>query len=241
MKKVNLIIPLNGNGTRFGEFSEPKPLIKILNKEMIFWLLDNLNLTNVRKVFIPYNRKLKKYNFEQIIYQRYGNKKIHLICLENDTRGAAETLKQTVQVLAEKEKKYNFMCFDCDTFYFEDVIDKYINSSNKNIIYYFEDNTPAEIYSFIEIDKNRVINISEKQRISNFANCGIFCFKDAHIIEKYCNLLIYNNIRQKNEFYISGIYKLLIESKIVVNAIKINNFNCVGTPEQMRQFVETKK
>jgi hypothetical protein len=42
---------------------------------------------------------------------------------------------------------------------------------------------------------------------------------------------------QKNEFYISGIYDLLIKSKINVNAIKINNFYCAGTPEQLQEVV----
>ena len=43
---MNIIIPLGGKGERFCKegYSMPKPLIKIMNKEMIFWVLDNLNI-----------------------------------------------------------------------------------------------------------------------------------------------------------------------------------------------------
>jgi NDP-sugar pyrophosphorylase family protein len=90
MNKINLIIPLNGIGSRFKEYTEPKPLIKIFDKEMIFWLLDNLDLSLVNKIFIPYNRKLRDYNFEQRVAERYTLEKIHLLCVPYDTLGAAE-------------------------------------------------------------------------------------------------------------------------------------------------------
>ena len=46
---MNIIIPLGGKGERFIKegFFQPKPLIKILNKEMILYVLDNLNLSEV--------------------------------------------------------------------------------------------------------------------------------------------------------------------------------------------------
>jgi choline kinase len=237
MNKINLIFPLNGIGNRFSHFSSPKPLIKIFEKEMFFWLLDNLELKLVNKIIIPYNRILKDYNFEQKLIDRYGVDKFCFICVPYDTRGAAETLKFALDNIEEEQLKYNFMCMDCDTFYFDNVIEKYINSNNKNVIYYFKDKTKKDIFSFIKIKNNSVIEIAEKNRISNFANCGIFCFENGYIIKNYCNILINNNIMQKNEFYISGIYDLLIKSKINVNAIKINNFYCAGTPEQLQEVV----
>ena len=41
---MNIIIPIGGKGERFTKcgYSLPKPLIKIFDKEMIFYVLDNL-------------------------------------------------------------------------------------------------------------------------------------------------------------------------------------------------------
>lgn len=53
---MNIIIPLGGKGERFVKegYLQPKPLIKILNKEMIFYVLDNLELSKDDKIFIIY-------------------------------------------------------------------------------------------------------------------------------------------------------------------------------------------
>ena len=41
---MNIIIPLGGKGERFKNkgYEQPKPLIPIFNKPMIFYVLDNL-------------------------------------------------------------------------------------------------------------------------------------------------------------------------------------------------------
>jgi NDP-sugar pyrophosphorylase family protein len=53
---MNIIIPLGGKGERFQKngFTSPKPLIKIFDKEMILYVLDNLNLSVDDKLFIIY-------------------------------------------------------------------------------------------------------------------------------------------------------------------------------------------
>jgi molybdopterin-guanine dinucleotide biosynthesis protein A len=43
---MNIIIPLGGVGSRFAAegYTRPKPLIRVLGKEMIRWVLDSLDL-----------------------------------------------------------------------------------------------------------------------------------------------------------------------------------------------------
>lgn len=81
---MNIIIPLGGIGERFkkSKYSEFKPLIKILDKEMIFYVLDNLNLHEEDNIFIIYNNLLDKHNFCQTI-KNYIKKNIYLVKLEN--------------------------------------------------------------------------------------------------------------------------------------------------------------
>jgi len=46
---MNIIIPLGGKGERFSKngYTQPKPLIPILDKCMIEYVLDNLTITSV--------------------------------------------------------------------------------------------------------------------------------------------------------------------------------------------------
>ena len=64
-----ILIPLGGLGTRFKKlgYKLPKPLINVMGKPIIFWLLDNLNLNNIDYVVIPYNSEIDKYRFSHLL------------------------------------------------------------------------------------------------------------------------------------------------------------------------------
>ena len=89
---MNIIIPLGGKGERFAKegYSQPKPIIPILNKEMIFYVLDNLDLQSDDKIFIIYSADLDKYNFRNIVSKKYQNTRF--ISLNYQTAGAVETI-----------------------------------------------------------------------------------------------------------------------------------------------------
>ena len=94
-----IIIPLGGIGQRFkkGGFSKPKALIDVFGKPIIYYLLDNLSdniskLNNKSLIYIPYNKEYIPFNFENIIKNKYSKLNLKFFKLENETRGAAETI-----------------------------------------------------------------------------------------------------------------------------------------------------
>ena len=92
---MNIIIPLGGIGKRFSDngYTKPKPLIKVLGKEIIFWLLDSLNIEESDNVYIPYNEFLDAYNFEEIVNSKYPNIKLKTL---PPTNGPSETIKLSI-------------------------------------------------------------------------------------------------------------------------------------------------
>ena len=67
---MNIIIPLGGKGERFSKngYTCPKPLIKIFEKTMIEYVLDNLSINHMEdKVFIIYNYDLDNHDFSNFI------------------------------------------------------------------------------------------------------------------------------------------------------------------------------
>ena len=63
-----IIIPIGGIGNRFKKenYKNPKALITINNKCVIYWLLDNIKISNNYTVWIPYNEKEYK-SYEIVI------------------------------------------------------------------------------------------------------------------------------------------------------------------------------
>ena len=234
---MNIIIPLCGFGSRFSDegYLNPKPLIKIMGKEMIFWVIDNLNLSTNDTVTIIYHNSLDSFNFTDRVKRRYSN--INFIRVDERTRGAAETLLYGLNNI-KIDMKDPIMVMDGDTFYNDDIISRYKKIKN-NSIFYFEDFDDKPIYSYIDMDVNKIKDIKEKEKISNNANSGCYCFESADLAKKYCDKVVSNNVMSKQEFYISNVYSEMIKDNIDVFGEKVDSFVCLGTPLLIKIFCES--
>ena len=234
------MIPMNGLGNRFRDegYSLPKPLINVLGKPMIFWLLDNLKLEHIEEVIVPYTTLLDSYGFQSRLRDRYKNVKFRFFPLNQPTRGAAETVLVALDNLDDESLERNIMIMDCDTFYFDNIIETYLQCSDKNHIFYFKDSQEQPIYSYIKLDQSQVLDIAEKQKISDYANCGVYCFASGKKLKSRCQTLLDQQQKQQGEYYISGIYKLLLAEHEHIGATEVDNFHCVGTPLQLKIFCE---
>ena len=101
---MNILIPLGGIGKRFGDFgyNKPKPLIKVLGKEIIFWLLESLKLDPSDKVYIAYTEILDYYNFSDIITSKFPS--INVLSIPS-TRGASETILLSLENFRIEDRK----------------------------------------------------------------------------------------------------------------------------------------
>jgi capsule biosynthesis phosphatase len=238
---MNIVIPLGGLGERFLNegYNLPKPLIKILGKSMIQHVIDKLTLQPSDNLIIIYNKCLNKNDFDKIIKQEYDN--VYLIELNFQTEGAVQTILHGLNILEKMDAsilKKKYVILDGDTIYNTDILNTFRSQIN-NAIYCFEDENEKPIYSYIKIDENNiVIDIKEKCKISNIANTGCYCFEDGNILKIYCEKVIKENIREKNEYYTSCVIKEMInDNKIFqANIIKKSDFDCVGTPFQLKMY-----
>jgi capsule biosynthesis phosphatase len=235
---MNIIIPLGGIGERFKKenYNEPKPLIKIFGKSMIFHVIDNLKLNLNDNLIIIHNKELNKFNFNNILKTKYPN--IILIELNKQTEGAAETILIGLNSIDKKMLNNKNILLDCDTFYKTDILSIYRNQKN-NAVFCFKDTQSKPIYSYIKFDSKNIINeIKEKNKISDYANTGCYCFENGHILKKYCENILSNNIRQNNEFYTSGVINAMINDNHIfeANIINYEDVICVGTPFQLKIY-----
>ncbi len=240
---MNIIIPLGGKGERFKNngYEDPKPLIKILGKEMIFYVLDNLQLEKDDKVFIIYYN-LDEYKFKERINSVYPS--VEFVSLEFQTKGAAETIFVGLSEIISRTDTKKCVLLDCDTFYTENVLDKFRKISDLNAVFYTMNYEEKPIYSYIQLDDydKSIKRIIEKVKISDCANTGIYCFNDIQELYEYSKFIVENDIRFNNECYTSCIIDKMISDLKPFVGIELNPefvFN-LGTPEQVNRFIINK-
>ena len=232
-----ILIPLGGIGQRFKEngYNKPKALVNVFGKSIISYVLDNLNIEEIDYIYIPYNKEYQHYHFEDTIKKQYSHIPFKFYCMENNTRGAAETINISLNQLEEK-RDVPIICLDADNFYLCNIISKW---KGENVVFTFKDVNKNPIYSYVECNNDEeIINIKEKEKISNKACTGAYGFKSIQTLKKYTLKIIEKNIRQQNEFYTSGVIKEMINDNYIIKNITINRseYICLGTPLQLKLF-----
>tara|TARA_B110000305_G_scaffold108444_1_gene122042 strand:- start:3594 stop:5984 length:2391 start_codon:yes stop_codon:yes gene_type:complete len=239
---MNIIIPIGGKGERFKNkgYINPKPLIDIFEKPMIFYVLDSLNINENDTIYIIYNTLLERDKFTQVIKNNYPL--IEFISLPRDTKGAAETLYLGLKGMNNGITNSNKnIVLDCDTVYQEDIIDIYRNSLYNNAVFYSVKENEKPIYSYIQLDENaKIVDIKEKKKISNNANTGAYCFENIEILCKYCKYILDENIVFNNEPYTSCVINEMIIKNIVFHGIELKDSSIVslGTPTDVEKYIK---
>jgi len=231
-----IVIPLGGIGKRFTDlgYTVPKPLIKVLGKEIIFWVLDNLKINKKDKIYIVYNKDLDKNKFTDY-FGKYPF--INFLRLNNLTQGPVETIYELTKIIEKNHQNEGLLIVDGDTFYRKNII-KNINKK-KNTIFYHSSKIKEPIFSYIKLRGKKVVQIREKIKISNNANTGAYYFNS---IKKF-NFFAFKLLKKNKKIYVSDIYKKLIETNDDVFAQKLldSEFSCLGTPKQVIEFCNKEK
>jgi HAD superfamily hydrolase (TIGR01509 family) len=237
---MNIIIPIGGKGERFSKqgYVEPKPLIPILNKRMIEYVIDNLTLNAEDKLFVIYNQNLNPHGFLELIVKQYPFIIFIEIC---DTRGAAETLYIGIEnIISNHSHCKKCMILDCDTFYTENIVDAFRNSDDNMIFYTYNiDTNPVYSYIAFDDDSSIINDIQEKVKISDNANTGAYAFNDINVLHEYCKHVLDNNITFNNEPYTSCVISEMLKDEYVFTGYKLNNEQVfsLGTPEAVDIYI----
>lgn len=237
---MNIIIPLGGKGERFKNegYIDPKPLIKVLDKEILYYVIDCLDIKKEDKIFIIYNKDLNEYGFKEKIENKYPY--IKLIELNYDTKGATETILYGINIIINQyEYNKKTILIDGDTFYKNNILEIF-RKNEDNLVYYTKNYNKNPIYSYIKMDKNNYINeIQEKNKISNNANTGIYAFKNILELKYYSELVLNENIKFNGEYYTSCIIYKMIQNNIKIKGIEIEDKDVIvlGTPIQVKAYI----
>jgi NDP-sugar pyrophosphorylase family protein len=236
---MNVILPMAGRGSRFSNFgyTTPKPFIEINGKSMFLWALksiEGLHITNLIIIVLEEHRI--QYNLDSILKKNclYPYK---IITLKSVTEGQLCTVMASESHVINNE---SILIISSDTLVISEINDiiNDDNSSADGII----STMISEIgnnWSFVKLDElGNVIEVAEKNRISNYISTGLYYFKNSNTFFKYAHQLIDMNIRVNGEFYIIPVYELLLKNSLNVKIANSIQMWDMGNPEAKRIFEE---
>jgi len=229
---MKYILLCGGIGKRCNQYSLPKPLNYINGKHLIEFIVESIPSA---EIYIIYNSALDQYNFKEIVKNKFKDRRFSFSALDFLTRGAVETALVGIRMFEWSE---NSDVSEPIVFIDNDNIHTFPDLSNTtgHFICYGTDFVKQN-YSFITIYDNRVIAIEEKVKISDYFCCGLYGFANVNDFVSLANELIDRNMKTKQEFYFSQLYKLLIARGEYILPIAVSETKHLGTLPEIQQVV----
>ena len=238
MKKINILIPMAGEGKRFFDagYDIPKFLINIFDKPMIENVINSLNLEG-NYIYIVQKKHYDEYNIDKILNAITPGCKI--IQVENKTDGAARTTLFAEDLINNNDP---LIIFNSDQIIEWDVNNflQFINKDIDGAILTFK--ASGKKWSYVKIDDNKkIIQVAEKEEISNDATAGLYYWRNGSDYVKYAKQMIVKNIKVNNEFYVAPVYNEAILDNKIIYPFEINKMWGVGTPEDLEIYISKQK
>jgi len=238
-KKMNVLIPMAGNGSRFAQagYTFPKPLIEVHGKPMIQVVVDNLAV-DANFIFVVQKSHREKYNLDSMLSLICPGCKI--VEVDGVTEGAACTVLLAKDFINNDEP---LVIANSDQFIEWNSLEFFYKMNEQNLdagIVSFRATHPK--WSYAKVDDNGfVTEVAEKNPISDIATVGVYYWKQGKDFVKYAESMISKDIRVNNEFYVCPVF-----NEALLDGLKIKTFDVpkmwgIGTPEDLNYFLENYK
>jgi dTDP-glucose pyrophosphorylase len=226
-----MVMPMAGDGIRTSEFSNHiKPLIPILGKPMFYWAASNIIAD--KKVFIVRQDHIDKYRIDEIIKDFFPE----AIVLIQDKKIKGQLLS-TLIAFEYINTDDSIIIADCDMY--SDFNTKLFDGDSDASLLVF--NSQSVNYSYIKDKDNSVLEIVEKNVISDKAIAGIFYWKSGKTFLKYAIESIIYNVTINNEHYVSSSYSRGILGGINITSLLSKNTFDLSTEKGIELFTKYKK
>ena len=238
-ENLTVLIPMAGAGSRFQQagYTFPKPLIDVKGKPMIQVVVENLNI-KANYVYVVQKEHREKYNLDTLLNLITPGCKI--VEVDGITEGAACTA-----LLAKEHINNNNPLFFANS-------DQFVEWDSNEFLYKMnETNADGGIvsfrathpkWSFAKVDEQGLVTeVAEKNPISDIATVGYYYWKNGSDFVKYAEDMIEKDIRVNNEFYVCPVFNQAIEDNKEIRTFDIPKMWGLGTPEDLKYYLENHK
>lgn len=229
-KKLHLIMPMGGAGSRFFKngFVMPKPLIEIEGKPFFYWAAQSImKFIDVKNItFVVLQEHIDGFNIDREIKKYYPQCNLEVI--PEVLAGAVLTCKEGLRNITDD----NPVLFnDCDHMFkcssFNEIMNNGLDGEAfDGGLITFKSKEPQ--FSYIKYEAGRIAGTIEKQVVSSDAICGAYIFKNAELFRNICDE--YLEKCEYSEFFVSGMYNIMCEKNMKIQNYSVDYHVPFGTP-----------
>lgn len=235
-KKMNVLIPMAGAGSRFESagYTFPKPLIDVNKKPMIQVVVENLNI-DANYIYIVQRKHREKYNLDTLL--NLITPGCSIVETDGVTEGAACTCLLAKDYINNENPLFlansdQFVEWNSNEFMY-----KMSETNCDGGIVTFESTHPK--WSFAKTNEfGLVTEVAEKNPISNIATVGFYYWKHGSDFVRFAEQMIKSNIRTNNEFYVCPVFNQAISAGLKIRTYNAEAMWGIGTPEDLNYFLE---
>ncbi len=233
---MNIIITMGGLGSRFRKagYTIPKYKIEVNRKTLFEWSMISLEDFKTEKFIFVVRKEDKSQLFISRKCESLGIEDYRVVELERLTKGQAETVYLAIPYCDGNEAIF---IYNIDTYVEagQMTIDKI---TGDGFIPCFKGD--GDHWSFVKLDDHeKVIEIREKIRISDYCTIGAYYFRTAKMFRDiYDVLYVKNKYLEQGEQYVAPMYNWMIKQGLNVRIQNIESkfVRVLGTPEEVESF-----
>ena len=239
MENLQIMMLAAGAGTRFRDhYDLPKPLIPILGIPMIAQAYNSLDIKCKSPIFV-----LRRDTYLQKISLTIGEH-----CHPNARVSVVDKLTDgpcisALSAISNLDLNAPLIIVNCDQIMDWDgaAFINYCETTNADgVIVTYHSETTKNSYAKLAPKSNQVIDVREKELISNVSLNGIHFWKKAYDFVASATSMIIEEDKVNNEYYIAPTYKHLYNKwnkRILAYPIPNHQHSAIGVPEDLERYV----
>lgn len=243
MRKLHIVMPMAGEGSRFLKegWTTPKPLIELKGQPLFKHAISSVTDEEIQMKysFIVRQEHIDKYQIDEGIKSFLPEANVFSVL--KTTRGAVETCLIAESAIADDDA---VIVMDCDLEFrskkFIEIIKRILSTpiedAEGGALVSFYSNEPR--YSYAEIGENGyVVRTAEKEVISNHALCGAYLFSSGKRFRQIAHQLLDEPVFTKPEYYVSLLFNYLLKDGEKVELAPMEEYYSYGTPEELKHYL----
>jgi NDP-sugar pyrophosphorylase family protein len=244
---MQIVIPMSGFGERFRNagYSVPKPLIVIDGKTIIQHIVEMFpDEDDITFICNKDHLNENKYRMGEILKEIAPECKV--IPIEPHKLGPVHAVLQVIDELdLEKPTIVNYADFTCDWNYIDFCNIVQQTKCDGAIPCYrgFHPHTLwSNYYAYVPEKEMRALDIQEKKPFTDspreeFASSGTYYFKSANLMRQYFERCVSENLTVGGEYYVSMVYKPMIQDGLNIQVYELKHFMQWGTPADLEEYL----
>ena len=245
MNKIQLLIPMSGQGVRYQNagYKDPKPLIPVNGRPMIERLLSHY--PSYWPTHFVMNKDHESTRLPSLLKHLRPDSKISYV--ERHTKGPGHALLKGLESIPEDSPVMVSYC-DFGMQWDAQAFEEFVRTSNCDIClvsyrgFHAHYLSPVP-YAYSRLQNDRVVEVREKgsftdDRENEFASCGAYYFRSAKILRTALDAQFKTDLSLNGEFYTSLTVEAYLRQnpEAHVRVFEIPGFYQWGTPSDLQNF-----